>query len=138
MAGYSTTPLAKKLGIKPGNTVVLLNAPKGFEKALEGLPADVRLKRRLPAARSVDIIAFFTNSSEVLEARFPALRKRLADTGGLWVCWPKKTSGVPTDLTEDMVRAIALAGGLVDNKVCAIDEVWSGLRLVVRLRDRKA
>ncbi|CAG1011138.1 hypothetical protein PHYC_04012 [Phycisphaerales bacterium] len=138
MAGYSKTPLARKLGIKPGSRVVLLGAPAGFERTLGDLPKGAKVTRRAPLRAVADVILLFTNSSEMLEDRFPRTRRRLAEAGGFWVCWPKKASGVPTDLTEDLVRGIGLEVGLVDNKVCAVDEVWSGLRFVVRVRDRKA
>lgn len=135
MSGYSGTPLAQKLGVKAGHTLVLLGAPNGFDTLLVGLPDGVKILRRLPA-RACDVILLFVTSLEGLEAEFPTAKAHLAEDGGLWVCWPKKASKVPTDLTEDVVRAVALKAGLVDNKVCALDETWSGLRLVVRLRDR--
>jgi hypothetical protein len=134
MAGYTSTPLATKLGIKEGHQVVCLAAPPGFPKLLAPLPPAVKLRSRL--GRSLDVLVFFTREREELERRFDGLREAIAPAGGLWIAWPKKSSGVDTDLTEDVVREIALAGGLVDNKVCAIDETWSGLRLVYRLRDR--
>jgi len=135
MSGYSGTPLAKKLGVRSGHSLVLLGAPSGFESLLEGLPEGVTVMRRLPRRRC-DVILLFVTSLRYLEARFPGAKAGLAEAGGLWVCWPKKASKVPTDVTEDVIRAMALKAGLVDNKVCAVDETWSGLRLVVRLRDR--
>ena len=134
-AGYSGTPLARKLGIREGARVVLAGAPPGAEDLLEPLPDGVRLSRRLGAPADV-VVAFHTSRRE-LEARFPRLRAAIHDAGGLWIAWPKRASGVATDLTEDVVREIALANGLVDNKVCAIDGTWSGLRLVVRVADRR-
>ncbi|HJZ61988.1 MAG TPA: hypothetical protein VKD47_07535 [Miltoncostaeaceae bacterium] len=134
-AGYSGTPLARKLGIKEGAHVVLAGAPPGTEDLLAPLPEGVRLSRRLGAPADV-VVAFLTSRRE-LERRFPRLRAAIHDAGGLWIAWPKRASGVPTDITENVVREIALAGGLVDNKVCAIDGTWSGLRLVVRLVDRR-
>jgi hypothetical protein len=134
-AGYSGTPLARKLGIREGARVVLAGAPPGAEDLLEPLPDGVRLSRRLGAPADV-VVAFHTSRRE-LEARFPRLRAAIHDAGGLWIAWPKRASGVATDLTEDVVREIALASGLVDNKVCAIDGTWSGLRLVVRVADRR-
>ena len=134
MAGYSGTPLAKKLGIKEGHAVALVDAPDGFEALLEPLPLDVTLKRRLSRRPDV-IVAFFTWRKD-LDRRFPALDKALPPDGSLWLAWPKRASKVPTDLTEDSMREVALPAGLVDNKVAAVDETWSGLRLVVRLENR--
>lgn len=134
MAGYSGTPLPKKLGIKPDATVVLIAEPAGFAATLGELPGGVRVKSRL--AGSADVVVAFFESRAGLERRLEALGKAIYPDGGLWIAWPKRSSGVETDITEDVVRELALAGGLVDNKVCAIDDVWSGLRLVYRLRDR--
>jgi hypothetical protein len=136
MAGYSETPLAKKLGIKSGHTVVLVAAPQGFESELEGLPDNVRVLRALRTP--VDVVVFFVDRLADLERRFNKIASRLHPAGGFWVAWPKKASRRPTDITEDVVRSIGLAAGLVDNKVCAIDEVWSGLRLVIRVENRDA
>jgi hypothetical protein len=134
MAGYSGTPLAKKLGIKGGHRVAFPSAPDGFDRLLGELPAGVRVKAR--AAGPLDVIVFFTSARPELERRFDRLKRVLDPAGGLWIAWPKRSSGVPTDVTENVVREIALARGLVDNKVCAIDETWSALRLVYRLEDR--
>lgn len=134
MTGYSGTPLPKKLGIKPEHTVSFPGAPEEFAAALGELPDGVTIKRRVVAPIDV-VVAFFTVRS-ALERRLETLAKAIFPNGGLWIAWPKRSSGVSTDLTEDVVRELALAGGLVDNKVCAIDETWSGLRLVYRLRDR--
>src|ERR1051326_2332356 len=134
MAGYSGTPLAKKLGIKENHGVCLINAPTGFQDTLDGLADGVEFLDK--PAKDMDVIVFFTDSRAVLEKRFEPLSKRLAPAGGLWISWPKKSSGVPTDLTEDAIRAIGLDVGLVDNKVCAVDETWSGLRFVIRVKDR--
>jgi hypothetical protein len=136
MAGYSGTPLPKKLGIKDGHTVATLSEPTGFGETLQPLPAGARVVRDLRGHRDV-IVAFFT-ARAALEKRLAALTNAIFPDGALWIAWPKKTSKMPTDITEDVVRAVALPTGLVDNKVCAIDEVWSGLRLVVRLENRKA
>lgn len=137
MAGYSGTPLPKKLGIKPGHRVAILGAPRGFvQHTLGALPQDVIVATALTGRAPVDVVVLFAASASALEKRFAPASSRLASDGGLWVAWPKKASGVTTDLTEDVVRGIGLAAGLVDNKVCAIDEVWSGLRLVVRVKDR--
>jgi hypothetical protein len=137
MAGYSGTPLAKKLGIKPGHVVVVTGGvPAAFEASLE-LPEGVKLFRQVrPSA--IDVMVFFVDRVAELERRWSDLVERMHPDGGFWVAWPKKTSRRTTDITEDVVRRIGLAGGLVDNKVCAIDDVWSGLRLVVRAADRGA
>jgi hypothetical protein len=134
-AGYSGTPLPQKLGIKAGHRVLVLGAPDGFEGSTLGeLPAGVRVARRASGTADV-IVAFFTGRAE-LARRMPGLRERMEPAAGLWIAWPKRASGVETDLTEDVVRELALANRLVDNKVCAIDATWSGLRLVIRLVDR--
>jgi hypothetical protein len=133
-AGYSGTPLVKKLGIKPGTTLGLIGAPDDFDRTLGGLPDGVAVRRRLHGQLEV-IVAFYLQRS-ALERRLPALAEALAPAGGLWIAWPKRASGVATDVSETVVRELGLAAGLVDNKVCAIDAVWSGLRLVYRLRDR--
>ena len=134
-AGYSGTPLPRKLGIKPGHRVALLGAPDGFERdALGELPADVSVRRRTGATAGV-IVSFHVRRAQ-LERRLPALRAMMEPAAGLWIAWPKRASGVPTDITEDALRETALPTGLVDNKVCAIDEIWSGLRLVIRLEHR--
>ncbi len=133
-AGYSGTPLVRKLGIKPGARLALIGAPDGFDATLGELPADVAVRRAVRGPLDM-IVAFFVDLSR-LERRLPALRTALQPAGGLWIAWPKRASGVATDLTEDVVRELGLASGLVDNKVCAIDAVWSGLRLVYRLVDR--
>jgi hypothetical protein len=135
-AGYSGTPLVSKLGIKPGTTLALIGAPDGFDDTLGELPDGVTVRRRLQGRLDV-IVAFYVERS-ALERRLPALRDALQPAGGLWVAWPKRASGVATDVSETVVRELGLAAGLVDNKVCAIDAVWSGLRLVYRLRDRPA
>ncbi len=134
MAGYSGTPLPKKLGIKEGSTVAFVGAPPDFAAALGPLADAVHVKRRAVAPLDV-LVAFFTRRAE-LARRMPALGRAIHPDGGLWIAWPKRASGRATDLTEDVVRELALAAGLVDNKVCAIDETWSGLRLVYRLVDR--
>jgi hypothetical protein len=136
MAGYSGTPLWQKLGIKPGNTVLLIDAPAGFEQALEGLPDDAVIDRSTRAKSPADVLVVFVTSRAALTRRFPACKPRMKPDSGLWFAWPKKASGVKTDMTEDIIRDVALAAGLVDNKVCAIDETWSGLRLVIRREDR--
>jgi hypothetical protein len=133
-AGYSGTPLAKKLGIKEGHVVALLGAPEGFDATLEELPAAVRVRTR--ATRTADVVVSFHTERADLEMRIPKLLEVLDIDGGLWIAWPKKASKVPTDITEDTVREVFLPLGLVDNKVCAIDDVWSGLRVVWRKERR--
>ncbi|HEX3292376.1 MAG TPA: DUF3052 domain-containing protein [Solirubrobacterales bacterium] len=134
MAGYSGTALAKKLGIKEGHRVAFPSAPDGFRELLGELPDDVTVRSR--AAGPLDVIVFFTKSRGELERRLPALRRAMDPAAGLWITWPKRTSGVETDMTEDVARELGLANRLVDNKVAAIDETWSGLRLVIRVKDR--
>ena len=134
-AGYSGTPLPKKLGIKPGHRVLVLSAPEQFERGTLGeLPDGVKVARQLSGTADV-IVSFHTERAD-LAGRMPKLREAMEPAAGLWIAWPKRASGVPTDLTEDVVREIALANRLVDNKVAALDDTWSGLRLVIRLRDR--
>ena len=134
-AAGSGTPLPSKLGIKPGHRVLLLSAPEHFEDATLGeLPEGVRVGRRLQGR--ADVILSFHTARADLARRMPKLRDAMEPAAGLWIAWPKRASKVPTDLTEDVVRALALANVLVDNKVAALDEKWSGLRLVIRLRDR--
>jgi hypothetical protein len=136
MAGYSGTPLPKKLGIKEKQRVALVNAPANFAALLGDLPTGAEVVKHTRAP--LDVIVFFTKSESELWKRFGELAAKLAPAGGLWIGWPKKASGVVTDLTENIVRQIGLEAGLVDNKVCAIDETWSGLRFVIRLKDRPA
>jgi hypothetical protein len=136
MPGYSGTPLPKKLGIKPGSRVAVLNAPRSAGPTLAEIAAAGPIDLRL-GSRPYDVIVLFCDSGRTLADRFPAAHSRLAESGGLWIAWPKKSSGVATDLDENLIRDLGLAAGLVDNKVCAIDDTWSGLRFVVRLIDRK-
>jgi hypothetical protein len=138
MAGYSGTPLAKKLGLKASQRIALVNAPPSFPAALEPLPADLSLSIDPPGREIFDLIVLFCPNLADLRDCFPRLAQRLTSAGALWVAWPKRASGVATDLTEDVVRTVGLAAGLVDNKVCAIDPIWSGLRFVCRLKDRAA
>jgi len=133
MAGYSGTPLIKKLGIKPGLKVVFVNAPAGFVDTLD-LPKDVIVRRA--AGTELDFVLLFVKSQKELKQKFSLLAAKLTPAGMLWVSWPKKTSGVQSDLNENIVRDIGLAGGLVDVKVCAVDDTWSGLKFVFRLKDR--
>ena len=136
MAGYSGTPLAKKLGIKEGHRVAFLSAPDGFQELLGELPEGVTVRSR--ASGRLDVIVFFTKSRGDLERRIAVLRRAMEPAAGLWIAWPKRASGVETDMTEDVARELGLVNRLVDNKVAAIDETWSGLRLVIRLEDRPA
>ncbi|HEU4416378.1 MAG TPA: DUF3052 domain-containing protein [Candidatus Angelobacter sp.] len=136
MAGYSGTPLIQKIGIKPGYKVVLRNHPASFVKDLGKLPQGAEKSERL--SRNANVVVYFTDRRADLEKDFEGLASSLASDGMLWIGWPKKASGRPTDLTEDVVRNIGLERGLVDVKVCAIDETWSGLKFVIRLKDRPA
>ena len=129
-ADYSGTPLQQKLGMKPGHRVAFVNAPAGFADQFTGVQVLGRLRSPL------DVIVLFATTRAELARRFPAARRALAADGGLWVAWPKKASGVTADLRFENVQALGLEAGLVDNKVCAIDETWSGLRFVYRLADR--
>jgi hypothetical protein len=134
MAGYSGTALPQKLGIAPGARVALVRAPAGFENALDPLPDGVRLRTQVRGAQ--DVVLFFATREAELQRRFDALARAVAPAGGLWIAWPKRTASVATDLREGLVRDIGLSHGLVDNKVCAVDDTWSGLRFVYRLADR--
>jgi hypothetical protein len=129
LAGYSGTPLPKKLGIKANSVVLLIDAPEDFEETLGALPEKVTLRRQ--ARGTADLVIWFTMSRQALEERIDYVAK-LAGAGGLWIAWPKKASGVTTDVSEPVVREIGLAAGLVDYKVCAIDATWSGLRFTRR------
>ncbi|WP_029918918.1 DUF3052 family protein [Nevskia soli] len=130
MAGYSGTPLAKKLGIKPGNKVLLVGAPEGYRSLLDPLPQDVEFVARLSGA--TDLIHVFTASKAELRELLKKYRVGLKPDGVVWVSWPKKAAKVPTDITEDTIREVALPMGFVDIKVCAVNGIWSGLKLVVR------
>ncbi len=134
MVGYSGTPLVRKLGIKEGSRVALLGAPEGFDDELAPLPAGVRILRRL--APDLDLAVLFVTERRELERRFAAVARSITPAGGFWVAWPKRASKVPTDLTEDVLREVGLPQGLVDNKVCAVTDVWSGLRFVWRKENR--
>ena|SRR2546428_1690029 len=135
MAGYSGTPLTKKLGIKEGSRVVFANAPKGFVQELGELPPQVRFVTR--PGNPVDIILLFAKSHSGLKKDFAKTAKRLSPNGTLWVAWPKKSSGVPSDLSFNSVQRVGLDAGLVDVKICAVNDVWSGLKFVYRLKDRQ-
>jgi hypothetical protein len=131
MAGYSGTPLPKKLGIVEGSSVALIDSPRGV---VDGLPAGVTVKRQALGTADV-VVAFFTRRKD-FERRIGSLAKMIFPAGGLWVAWPKRASGVETDMHEGALREVALPLGLVDNKVCAIDETWTGMRVVWR-RERR-
>lgn len=140
MAGYSGTPLPRKLGIKPGHVLLLDGVPTDWggrwPAAFAPLPDRVTVISGPCARTPADIILAFFAAAGRLEQRFAALKSRMKPDSALWIAWPKKASKRPTDLTENVVRDVALAGGLVDVKVCAIDDVWSGLKLVYRKADR--
>jgi len=134
VAGYSGRSLVEKLGIKPRTRIAIINPPRGFRATLGALPEGVTVVAALRG--TLPFIHFFAVSRDVLHSRLPALLHALEPAGALWISWPKKTSGVSTDITEDVVRAVALPTGLVDVKVAAVDDVWSGLKLVRRLKNR--
>jgi|ERR1041385_3796330 hypothetical protein len=134
MAGYSGTPLVKKLGIKEGARIAFVNAPDVFNATLGELPEDVKLMKS--TSNSLDFILFFVLSERILARDFAKLAARLTSNGMIWIAWPKKSSGVATDLTFEHVQRIGLTAGLVDVKICAIDDTWSGLKFVYRLKDR--
>jgi hypothetical protein len=136
MAGYSGTPLVQKIGIKPGHRLVLRNHPASFLRDLGKLPDDVVAGERLSG--EADVVVSFTDRRSALEKVFPVLAGKLQPEGMLWIAWPKRSSGKATDLDENLVRDTGLGFGLVDVKVCAIDETWSGLKFVIRLKDRPA
>src|ERR1044071_5632643 len=138
MAGYSGTPLPLKLGIKPDHRLALIHAPDDFRKTLGPLPAGVDVSEGARGTNPLDLIFLFAASRAALVKSFESLSGRLTPAGGLWVAWPKKSSGVATDLNENIIREFGLQCGLVDNKVCAVDDTWSGLRFVRRLKDRPA
>ena len=134
MPAYSSTPLAQKLGFKDGTRYLLVGAPPGFVKKLPTLPASV--VAAAPRATEVDLIVFFAANLKTLTAHLPALIKKLPAAGVLWIAWPKLASGVATDLREGVVRDTLLATGLVDIKVCSVNDTYSGLKFVRRLKDR--
>jgi hypothetical protein len=136
MAGYSGTLLPRKLGIGDDDEVALIGAPDRFEETLGLLPEISSLHTDLADDARYDVIVYFVTQRAELVADLPRLRSRMAPACGLWIAWPKRASGLPTDMSDQVVRDIALPTGLVDNKVCAIDETWSGLRLVIRRENR--
>lgn len=134
MAGYSGKPLVEKLGVKSGMRCIFVNPPENYSKTLGPLPQNVTVIRKLQG--EFDFIQSFHIRKKDLAKQFPVLKKRLAENGMLWISWPKGTSGVESDLNENLVRDLGLETGLVDVKVCAVDEIWSGLKFVFRLEDR--
>ena len=134
-AGYSGTPLVKKLGIKEGFKVYVKNAPDNYAQLISPLPQNVKITQRLTT--ELDMVHFFVKRKVDLIAGIEKQRLRIKQAGMIWVSWPKKSSKVPTDITEDTIRDVILPLGLVDIKVCAVDEVWSGLKLVIRKENRK-
>ncbi len=135
MPGYSGTPLAKKLGIKPGMIVHVVNAPGDYAALVDPLPENVVILSR--AEHELDLVHVFSKSRSELRAMLKTLQKKIKQSGIIWVSWPKKSSGIPSEVTEDTVREFALPLGLVDIKVCAVDETWSGLKLVIRKENRR-
>jgi hypothetical protein len=131
--GYSGTPLAKKLGIKDGFHISLINAPDYYLNLFTDLPPDLYFERD---CAKIDLIHFFTKNKTEYEALLPSLKDRIKSNGIIWISWPKKASKIITDITEDIIRNYALKTGLVDIKVCAVDEIWSGLKLVIPVKDR--
>ena len=134
-AGYSGTPLAQKLGIKAGQKVVIIDGPAVYRKLLAPLPEAVSFSTKVDSGAT--FIHLFVSERKTLEKQLKRLRKLIADTGTLWVSWPKKSSGVATEVTEDVVREVALPLGFVDVKVCAVDQTWSGLKLMIRRENRR-
>jgi hypothetical protein len=134
MAGYSGTPLAKKIGIKQGSRIALVNGPKGFQFDPKELPDNVEFLKS--TGKSLDIILFFVTTERTLVKDFSKLAARLTANGMIWIAWPKKSSGVATDLSFELVQRIGLDAGLVDVKICAVDDTWSALKFVYRLKDR--
>jgi len=133
-SGYSGTPLAKKLGIKAGFNIALINAPEYYLDLFTDLPADLRINNEIDGW--YDLIHLFVKDEATYLHYLPSLKNQIKPNGMVWVSWPKKASKIITDITEDIIRNEALQNGLVDVKVCAVDEVWSGLKLVIRLKDR--
>jgi hypothetical protein len=134
MSGYSQTPLLKKLGIKPGTKILVVNEPEGYWDWLAPLPEVIVVQK--PAKDSLDFIHLFVVTQKDFEKAYLKLKPMLTKTGMLWISWPKKASGMATDLDENKIRSFGLDNGLVDVKVCAVDETWSGLKFVYRTKDR--
>ena len=136
MAGYSGTPLPQKLGIKPGLMVVTINAPANYRRLLGQIPDSVTFSERLKSGSS--FVHLFTSRRSEMQKKMSILRDKISDNGAIWVSWPKKSSGISTNVTEDVIREIALPLGFVDIKVCAVDDTWSGLKLMIRRENRKS
>jgi hypothetical protein len=136
MAGYSGTPLPKKLGLKPGMTLVAIEAPSAYRSWLGEIPADLAIVST--SNEQVEAAHIFATRKVILKKHLVAFRRRLEQSGFIWVSWPKKASKVETDITEDVIRDLALPLGFVDIKVCAVNDVWSGLKLVIRKSERAA
>jgi len=136
MAGYSGTPLPQKLGIKPGTIVVTIDAPENYRRLLGPIPSGVNFATR-PVGNTT-FVHLFVTQRRVLETYLQSLRRKIAEDAAVWVSWPKKSSGVVTDVTEDVIRAVARPIGFVDIKVCAVDDTWSGLKLMIRRENRKS
>lgn len=134
-AGYSGTPLEKKLGLKSGFVIRLINPPDYYFELFQAFPPDIDIQSDVHSPK--DFIHFFTKEATELEDKLPRLKQEIKVNGMIWISWPKKASQVPTDITEDTIRGAALAIGLVDVKVCAVDNIWSGLKLVIPVKDRK-
>lgn len=134
-SGYSGTPLAKKLGYKEGFKVRIVNQPKYYFDLLPGLPASVEFLDEISSKK--DLIHYFTIDAKELEREILSLRKEIVTNGIIWISWPKKSAKIATNITEDTIRNLAVANGLVDVKVCAVDDVWSGLKLVIPVKDRR-
>ena len=133
--GYSKRTLVQKLGIKPGFKIALINSPQDYLQTLGSLPSEVIIEPL--TAGSLDMVHFFTRSANQLNHKFPALKQAITSTGMVWISWPKKASKIQSDVDENVVRKIGLKHGLVDVKVCAVDAIWSGLKFVYRIKDRK-
>jgi hypothetical protein len=136
MAGYSITPLPQKLGIKPDSIVVAIDPPDNYRKLLGEVPSGVNFASR-PVGKT-RFVHLFVTSRRVLQTHLQSMRQKIAEDAAIWVSWPKKSSGVPTDVTEDVIRAVALPLGFVDIKICAVDDTWSGLKLMIRRENRKS
>jgi hypothetical protein len=136
MAGYSGTPLPQKLGIKPDSIVVVIDPPENYRKLLGSIPSGVNFATR--PVGNTRFVHIFVKERRALAKHLQSLRHKIADDAAVWVSWPKKSSGVSTDVTEDVIRAVALPLGFVDIKVCAVDEIWSGLKLMIRRENRKS
>lgn len=134
MAGYSKKSLVQKLGLKEGQVMIILNPPPNYDQTLGKLPDNIAVSDTLTGP--LDFIHFFTQERAILENQFQSLKQALAPTGMLWISWPKRSSKVETDLDENLIREIGLSNGLVDVKVCAVDDIWSGLKFVYRRQDR--